>query len=134
EAEEEQSNHQNGLISDYSMFIIGMRGAGKTTAGGWAADILGRPLVDLDAHLEEKVAMSIPELIHSRGWKAFRDEELQVLKSAMTDKPRGYIFACGGGVVEMPEARKLLRAYHKNGGIVLLVHRDTSQVMQYLQM
>ncbi len=133
EAEEAQSNHQNGLISDHSMFIIGMRGAGKTTAGGWAADMLGRPLIDLDAHLEETVGMSIPELIHSRGWKAFRDEELKVLQTAMTEKPRGYVFACGGGVVEIPEARALLRSFHKNGGIVLLVHRDTEQVMQFLQ-
>jgi len=133
ETEEAQSNHQNGFISDHSMFIIGMRGAGKTTAGGWAADMLRRPLIDLDAHLEETVGMSIPELIHSRGWKAFRDEELKVLKTAMTEKPKGYVFACGGGVVEMPEARDLLRSFHKSGGIVLLVHRDTDQVMQFLQ-
>jgi len=133
EAEEARSQHGTALISDQSIFIIGMRGAGKTTAGGWAADILGRPLIDLDAHLEETVGMSIPELIHNRGWKAFRDEELKVLKAAMTKKPRGCIFACGGGVVEMPEARALLRSYHKGGGIVLLVHRDTDQVMQFLQ-
>jgi pentafunctional AROM polypeptide len=68
EVEEGPSNHQNGLISDHSIFIIGMRGAGKTTAGGWAADVLCRPLVDLDAHLEETVGMSIPELIHTHGW------------------------------------------------------------------
>jgi pentafunctional AROM polypeptide len=133
EAEEAQSTRQNGFTSDHSMFIIGMRGAGKTTAGGWAADILGQPLIDLDAHLEETVGMSIPELIHNRGWKAFRDEELKVLKNAMTEKSKGYVFACGGGVVEMPEARELLRSFHKNGGIVLLVHRDTDQVMQFLQ-
>jgi pentafunctional AROM polypeptide len=133
EGKESHSGHANGFISDHSIFIIGMRGAGKTTAGGWAAEMLNRPLIDLDADLEETVGMSIPELIHTRGWKAFRDEELQILKRAMTEKPRGYIFACGGGVVEMPEARKLLRTFHKNGGIVLLVHRDTEQVMQYLQ-
>jgi pentafunctional AROM polypeptide len=133
EVEELHQDRPAASITDKSIFIIGMRGAGKTTTGGWAAQILDRPLIDLDAHLEETVGMTIPELIHGQGWKTFRDEELKVLKKAMSEKPKGYVFACGGGVVEMPEARELLRAYHQNGGIVLLVHRDTEEVMQFLQ-
>jgi pentafunctional AROM polypeptide len=134
EVEPTHANAYNGtLISEDSMFIIGMRGAGKTTAGGWAAQILGRPLIDLDNYLEETLGMTIPELIKARGWEGFRDEELALLKHAIEEKPKGYIFACGGGVVEMPAARKLLSDYHRKGGIVLLVHRDTEQVMKFLQ-
>jgi pentafunctional AROM polypeptide len=121
------------VVSDQSIFIIGMRGAGKTTAGGWAAKILNRPHLDLDIELERTVGMPIPEFVRSRGWEAFRDAELALLKHVMAEKPRGYIFACGGGVVEMPEARHLLSNYHKTGGMVLLIHRDTEQVMNYLQ-
>ena len=125
----------NGVIksADKSIFIIGMRGAGKTTAGGWAAEYLRRPYIDLDKELERIIGMSIPELIQARGWEGFRNEELTMLKKCIAEKPRAYVFACGGGVVEMPEARKLLSDYHENGGIVLLVHRDTEQVMSYLQ-
>ncbi|KAK0103575.1 3-dehydroquinate dehydratase (3-dehydroquinase) [Cadophora gregata] len=119
--------------SNKSIFIIGMRGAGKTTAGGWAARILNRPHIDLDIELERTVGRTIPELIKDKGWEGFRNAELSLLKRMIVEKPRGYVFACGGGVVEMPEARKLLSTYHKAGGIVLLVHRDTEQVMQYLQ-
>jgi len=119
--------------ADKSIFIIGMRGAGKSTAGGWAAAYLRRPYIDLDIELERSIGMTIPELIKTRGWEGFRDEELAVLKKCITEKPKGCIYACGGGVVEMPEARKLLSDYHKAGGIVLLVHRDTEQVMSYLQ-
>jgi len=118
---------------DKSIFIIGMRGAGKTTAGGWAARILGRPHVDLDVELEKTVGMTIPELVRSQGWEGFRDAELTLLKRIISEKPQGYVFACGGGVVEIPEARQILSKYHKDGGIVLLVHRDTEQVMEYLQ-
>ena len=110
-----------------------MRGAGKTTAGGWASAEMGRPLIDLDQLLEQTLGMTIPSLIQSRGWEAFRDEELALLKRVMIEKPNGYIFACGGGVVESVAARDLLTNYHKNGGIVLLFHRDTENVMNYLK-
>lgn len=119
--------------SNQSIFIIGMRGAGKTTAGGWASEILGRPVIDLDQELEKNMKMAIPELIATRGWEGFREEELRLLKTVMAEKPKGYIFACGGGIVEAPAARDLLSNYHKNGGIVILVHRDTEDVMNYLK-
>jgi pentafunctional AROM polypeptide len=130
---EHSSNQNSSALSDKSIFIIGMRGAGKTTAGGWAGRLLGRPHVDLDVELERTVGMTIPEFIRANSWESFRDAELSLLKRVITEKPKGYVFACGGGVVEMPEARHLLSNYHKAGGIVLLVHRDTEQVMEYLQ-
>ncbi|KAG9248657.1 Shikimate dehydrogenase [Calycina marina] len=122
-------------MSEKSLFIIGMRGAGKTTAGGWAAKILNRPHIDLDFQLEKDVGMTIPELIKAEGWEGFRDKELALLQRAMSDPilSKGHIFACGGGIVEMPGARKLLSNYHESGGIVLLVHRDTEMVMSYLK-
>ena len=120
-------------LSDKSLFIIGMRGAGKTTASGWAAKILNRSFMDLDVELERTVGMTIPELIKAKGWEGFRAAEFALLHRVMEEKPKGYVFACGGGIVEIPEARQLLSNYHKTGGIVLLVHRDTEQVMQYLQ-
>jgi pentafunctional AROM polypeptide len=131
--ERASNSHDKDTHSDHSIFIIGMRGAGKTTAGGWAAQMLDRPLIDLDQYLEQTVGMSIPDLIKERGWEGFREEELALLKRAIIEKPKGYVFACGGGVVEIPEARVLLANFHKNGGIVLLVHRDTEHVMKYLR-
>ncbi|CBY01360.1 similar to pentafunctional polypeptide AROM [Plenodomus lingam JN3] len=134
----ELSTHSHGSkaaskSADRSIFIIGMRGAGKTTAGGWAARTLGRPLIDLDTALEEHVGMTIPEFISTRGWDGFRDEELQLLKRTVKEKPTGYVFACGGGIVESPEAREVLVDWHKQGGIVLLVSRDITKVVEFLQ-
>ncbi|KAA8565882.1 hypothetical protein EYC84_009696 [Monilinia fructicola] len=120
-------------IPDKSIFIIGMRGAGKTTAGAWAAKILGRPYKDLDVELERVSGMPIPEMVRSKGWDFFRAAELNLLKHCLSDQSEKHVFACGGGVVEMPEARELLINFHKSGGIVLLVHRDTEQVMDYLR-
>ncbi|KAF8852389.1 Shikimate dehydrogenase [Acephala macrosclerotiorum] len=124
---------KEAILSSKSIFIIGMRGAGKTTAGGWASKILSRPHIDLDVELERVTGMPIPDIVRTKGWTAFRDLELDLLKQVIKEKPNGYVFACGGGVVEIEEARRLLFSHHRNGGIVLLVHRDTEQVMEYLQ-
>jgi len=116
-----------------SIFIIGMRGAGKTTAGRWASQLLRRPLIDLDDELERREGKTIPEIIQSeRGWEGFRKAELDLLEDMIKNKPTGYIFSCGGGIVESEAARKMLISYKENGGCVLLVHRDTEQVVEYL--
>jgi len=116
-----------------SIYIIGMRGAGKTTTGGWAARILGWPLIDLDTALEATVGMTIPELIKERGWEGFRAAELELLKTTIKEKPEGYVFATGGGIVESQEARDILHNHKNSGGPVLLVTRDIGLVMDFLQ-
>ncbi|CRK11847.1 hypothetical protein BN1708_002288 [Verticillium longisporum] len=116
-----------------SVFIVGMRGAGKTTTGRWMAKLLKRPFIDLDEELERRSGMTIPEMIHgTKGWEGFRRDELQLLHDVMENQTSGHVFSCGGGIVESPEARKLLIAYKEKGGCVLLVHRDTKQVVDYL--
>ncbi|KAM5359038.1 hypothetical protein ACJZ2D_014792 [Fusarium nematophilum] len=116
-----------------SVFIIGMRGAGKTTTGNWMAKILGWKFIDLDQELERRAGCTIPEMIRgSRGWNGFREDELALLQDVMEKNSRGHIFSCGGGLVETPKARELLKSYGRNGGNVVLIHRDTDQVVEYL--
>lgn len=118
---------------DRSVFIIGMRGAGKTTAGHWAAEYLGRPYIDLDVELERVHGQSIPDMIKEKGWEGFREAELSLLQQCLAEKSKGHVFSCGGGIVESPEARDALTAFHKTGGVVLLVHRKTNDIVEYLQ-
>ncbi|XHG07077.1 hypothetical protein AWENTII_010239 [Aspergillus wentii] len=115
-----------------SIFIIGMRGAGKTTTGKWVARTLDRPFTDLDTELENTVGMTIPELIKKSGWQGFRDAELTILSRMMKERPTGCVFACGGGIVEIPEARQMLINYHKTKGNVLLIVRNIKEVMDFL--
>lgn len=116
-----------------SIFVIGMRGAGKTTAGAWLAEGLNRPFIDLDAELERRVGMTIPDMIRGdHGWEGFRKAELNLLEDMIKNRTEGHVFSCGGGIVESPTARGMLTSYHQNGGCVLLVHRDTDQVIEYL--
>ncbi|KAI4145579.1 MAG: hypothetical protein LQ340_006229 [Diploschistes diacapsis] len=126
-----ETHAQGKIESNKSIFIIGMRGAGKTTAGKWAADILGWPCIDLDQRLEQEIGRPIKEFL-AEDLDAFRRKEIEVLKRTMAGDPRKHIFACGGGIVEIPEARSLLMNYHKSGGPVLLVHRDIEAIIAYL--
>ena len=125
--------HTERLSNSRSAIIIGMRGAGKTTTGEWIADILGWPFTDLDAQLEQDGALSIPEIIKECGWEEFRSQELGMLKKMLKEKPQGHVLACGGGIVETPEARDVLKAYHELGGLVVLIQRNIDDIMAYLQ-
>ncbi|GIZ42243.1 hypothetical protein CKM354_000551800 [Cercospora kikuchii] len=127
---DERHGYVNGEVKK-SVFIIGMRGAGKTTTGGWASRILGWPFVDMDTALEEQEGMSIPEMLKDNDWDGFRQKELKLLKRLMKEKPEGYVFATGGGLVETPEARELLKAWQKDG-MVLYITRDVRAIMDYL--
>ncbi|KAI9703076.1 MAG: 3-dehydroquinate dehydratase (3-dehydroquinase) [Bogoriella megaspora] len=123
----------NGSIEQQkSIFIIGMRGAGKTTTGGWASELLGWPVTDLDTALEQELQMSIPDIVRGKGWDFFREEELKILETVVKEKPNGHVFACGGGIVETPAARALLSRHVASGGNVLLVTRDITQNIEYL--
>ncbi|KAL2891727.1 Pentafunctional AROM polypeptide [Ceratocystis lukuohia] len=116
-----------------SVFMVGMRGAGKSTAGSWAAGLLGLKYIDLDRELERRSGKTVREIIHgSEGWEGFRTAELALLKDVITNQNTGYVFSCGGGIVEAPEARKMLGDYRKAGGRVILVHRNIDHVVKYL--
>ena len=120
-------------VESKSILIIGMRGAGKTTTGKWAAESLNYTFSDLDSQLEIETASTIPEIIAKTGWEGFRKEELNILKKSLSTKPTHHVFACGGGIVETPEARQLLINYHKSGGVVVLIQRNIEDVIEYLQ-
>ncbi|KAK9369894.1 EPSP synthase-domain-containing protein [Lipomyces kononenkoae] len=115
-----------------SILVIGMRGAGKTSVGGWIAEALGQKFRDLDQYLEEKLQLTIPDIIKNDGWTGFRKLELDVLEEVVRSFPVGHTFACGGGIVEIPEARDILQKYIADGGIVIHVHRDVKLIMEYL--
>ncbi|KAL8746349.1 MAG: hypothetical protein Q9190_001618 [Brigantiaea leucoxantha] len=132
---EQKQNAEKGSIekSQKSIFIIGMRGAGKTTTGSLMGSILNWPFIDLDTQLERDSGQSIPDIINQSGWDGFRAKELALLKSLMQSKPTRHVISCGGGVVELEEARQILCNYKQAGGLVILVQRNIEDIMAYLE-
>ncbi|KAB8349443.1 hypothetical protein FH972_023470 [Carpinus fangiana] len=118
--------------NDKSVFLTGMRGAGKTTAGHWAGLALGWPFVDLDQELERVHNEKVDVMVRTHGWEEFRRRETALLKQVMKEKSNGHVFACGGGVVEVEENRQALINHKNNGGIVLWIHRSTRNIVDYL--
>ncbi|CAO3673050.1 unnamed protein product [Rhizopus stolonifer] len=116
-----------------SMIIIGMRGTGKTTLGQHAAEVLGFQFVDVDQYFEKTLQTTITEFINTWGWDQFRLKETEMLKQIL-DSPyaREHVISCGGGIVETEENRQVLKKHHSQGGKVLHLVRDLSQVVKYL--
>lgn len=136
EGVEPAAPHVNGVAKDVgserSIFLIGMRGAGKSTAGRWAAPILDWPLIDLDEELTRDTGTDPKQMVRDQGWEHFRREETRTLKRMLKEKPFRHIFACGGGIVETAENRQLLKMYHSQGGLVLHIMRSIDDILAYL--
>ncbi|CAG8562634.1 3719_t:CDS:1, partial [Acaulospora colombiana] len=116
---------------DASILFIGMRGAGKTYLGKAAAKALGRKYVDADHHFETTLSTTIPEFISKHGWEAFREKEFELL-SSLLKMTSGCIISCGGGIVETPSSRNLLKEYIRKKGKVIHIVRDIKEIVKYL--
>lgn len=101
---------QTGNVS-----LIGMPGAGKTTAGRALARLTHRPFIDLDDAFSVDAGISPADFISTQGEEAFRRRETEVLSGYAARS--GLVIACGGGVVTRPENYAML---HQNGTIVFL--------------
>lgn len=118
--------------TDASIFILGMRGAGKTHIGKIGAAALGWPVLDADDMFLTETGETAKEYVNARGWPAFREEETTILKKIIAEKNKGYIISLGGGVVETPENRELLKAYGHGGGPIVHIIRDIDEILSYL--
>ncbi|MCL2107189.1 MAG: shikimate kinase [Oscillospiraceae bacterium] len=102
--------------------LIGMPGCGKTGLGEYLARESGREFVDLDAVIERRAGMTIPEIFAAKGEEAFREMEsaLALEYGART----GLVIAAGGGTVLREENALALR----QNGRVLWIQRDSAML------
>ncbi|CAG8751378.1 7158_t:CDS:1, partial [Acaulospora morrowiae] len=117
---------------DASIIFIGMRGVGKSILGKFAAKALGRKYVDCDHYFETTLSTTIPEFTSKHGWEAFRAKEFELLTSLLKDCSSGYIISCGGGIVETPSSRDLLKKYIREKGKVVHIVRNIKEVVKCL--
>ncbi|WP_289711695.1 shikimate kinase, partial [Escherichia coli] len=62
-------------------FMIGARGAGKTTVGSALALALGYQFVDTDLFMQQAAQMSVAEMVEREGWLGFRRREIIALQT-----------------------------------------------------
>jgi shikimate kinase len=84
-----------------NIILIGYRASGKTTVGRELARLLGRPFFDSDRMIFAKTGRTIPEIVETSGWQAFREVEKTVIAelSGLDD----VVIALGGGAVMDPD-------------------------------
>lgn len=104
---------------------------GKTTLGLIAATSLRRSFIDADSAFQT-LHGPISTFVNAHGWSAFRDAETVILKKLLKEHPRGYVIACGGGVVEREENRQLLQRFKDSGNPIVHVVRDKEETVRYL--
>ena len=89
-----------------SVFLVGMMGAGKSTAGRLLARRLKREFLDSDHEVEQRCGVGIPVIFDIEGEKGFRAREAAVI-AELTARP-DVVLATGGGAVLDPVSRRLL--------------------------
>jgi shikimate kinase len=91
-----------------SIFLVGYRCTGKTTAARLLAARLGRWWADNDDLVEAKLGRSVREIFAERGEAGFRDCEAAALRELCGHA--GGVVATGGGAVLREENRRRMRA------------------------
>ncbi|WRT67049.1 pentafunctional AROM polypeptide [Kwoniella shivajii] len=118
--------------ADHPVFIIGMRGAGKTYVGRLAADILGGAFTDADDAFFEETKLSVADYVAANDWEDFRRVETEILGRFVQEKKGNHVVALGGGVVETEVARQLLQSHVAKGGLVIHVTRALEDIDNFL--
>ena len=109
-----------------NIVLIGMPGCGKSSVGRILAEKTGRPFVDTDEMIEQRVGKTCEAYILEHGEAAFRLVEGEAVREA--GKKTGCILATGGGVVTRPENRDPLRQngklFHLDRPLEALDHKN----------
>ena len=99
-----------------NLILIGMPGCGKTTVGGELAKSLKYQFVDADRLIEEKMNMTLEQIISKYGIDKFHDIEGEINSSINGDHQ---IISTGGSIIYNAKA---MEHYNKIGTIIYLNH------------
>jgi shikimate kinase len=87
--------------------LVGFMGSGKTTVGAEVARLLGWAFEDMDALLEARLGMTVPEAFRTRGEPWFREQEAALARELSSR--RQAVIAAGGGAFTVPRTREALQ-------------------------
>ncbi|QCR36950.1 shikimate kinase AroL [Nissabacter sp. SGAir0207] len=89
------------------LFMVGARGAGKTTVGKALARALDYRFTDTDLYMQQHTGLSVADVVAREGWIGFRQRETQALQAVSAPQT---VIATGGGAILAPENRAFMRA------------------------
>ncbi len=111
-------------LSERTLVLIGMMGAGKSSIGKRLAHVLNLPFVDADTEIEKAAGMPITDIFAEHGEEYFRAGEARVINRLLEDGPS--IVATGGGAWMNPETRTAITEH----GISLWLNSPADVLMR----
>lgn len=116
-------------MTERSIVLVGLMGAGKSTVGRRLASALRLPFHDADQEIETAAGCSITDFFERYGESAFRDGERKVIARLLAG-PR-HVLATGGGAFMDPTTRTLIKTQGLSvwlrANIELLMERVTKR-------
>ena len=95
------------MVSEASQIVlIGLPGAGKSTAGKLLAESIGWKFIDLDEMIEAEQKLTVAEIFAQMGEARFRSFEADL--TARLASQKRIVLAPGGGWATNPELPRLL--------------------------
>ena len=89
-----------------NIFLVGMMGAGKTTAGKLLAQQMGKSFIDSDEEIQQRTGVTIPHIFDVEGEAGFRQREANITQYLV--KLDNIVLATGGGVILIKQNRDAL--------------------------
>lgn len=91
-----------------TLVLTGFMGVGKTVTGRALSRMTGLPLRGTDEMIAARTGMSVAEIFDRKGEPFFRDAETALLQELAGEESL-FILSTGGGIVQRPLNRELLR-------------------------
>lgn len=92
--------------------LIGLRGAGKSTLGAAAANVLDAPFIELNQAIEAAGGMPIGEIMALYGAEGYRQLEADALDKIAKEHDRAVVAVAGGIVGDAQTFDRLLDRFH----------------------
>ena len=106
-----------------NIYLIGLMGAGKSTAGRLIAQTMGREFYDSDDEIVKRTGASIPTIFEIEGEAGFREREQRMIAELCAKK--SVILGTGGGAILREANREAL----KNTGWVVYLSTSPERLI-----
>ncbi|EST59618.1 shikimate kinase [Proteus hauseri ZMd44] len=110
---------------DSTIYLIGPRGAGKTTVGKALSLTLNYRFIDTDDWITQKYQQTISLMVQDKGWDFFRQIESEAL--IQVSQPN-QVISTGGGMILAEQNR----AYMKSSGVIIYLQASLETLVERL--